>query len=134
MLTIIYGAKGSGKTKRIIERANKRADKSEGIVVYVTNVPEHSADVDNRARFLNIDKYAVGSAQEFFGFVKGMLAVNYDITDVFVDGLVRFVNLDIKDTQSVFKELEMIASENNVNMTFTLSVGELPEFLQKYSL
>ncbi|MDR0426258.1 MAG: hypothetical protein LBH24_03710 [Clostridiales bacterium] len=133
MIHIIYGNKGSGKTKRVIEAANKRAGKSQGVVVYLTDRPEHSADVDSRARFINIDKYGVGTPEGLYGFLQGMVAGNYDITDLFIDGLSRFIGRAPEDTEAVFEELSMISAELKVDMTFTLSVAELPQSLLKYS-
>lgn len=34
MITIIYGAKGSGKTKKMIDAVNAAVDKTKGIVVF----------------------------------------------------------------------------------------------------
>ena len=50
MINIIYGVKGSGKTKRIIDTANDRARTTKGSVIYVTDCADHSSEVDNSIR------------------------------------------------------------------------------------
>ena len=54
MLNIIYGAKGSGKTQRIIEAANAAAEKSKGVVVYLTSEADHSGAVSNSVRYVDV--------------------------------------------------------------------------------
>ena len=87
MISIIYGAKGSGKTKRIIDAANDRARLSKGSVVYITDCADHSSVVDNGIRFIDINHYDVTDENGMLCFIKGLLAGNYDITDVYIDGL-----------------------------------------------
>ena len=57
MINIIYGVKGSGKTKRIIDAANDRARTTKGSIIYVTDCADHSGEVDNSIRFIDINRY-----------------------------------------------------------------------------
>ena len=42
MIHLIYGAKGSGKTKRIIDMANASIDTTTGDIVFITDTnPDH---------------------------------------------------------------------------------------------
>ena len=59
MINIIYGVKGSGKTKRIIDAANDRAHSTKGSLVYITDCADHSSEVDNSIRFIDIKHYGI---------------------------------------------------------------------------
>ena len=67
-----------------------------------------------------------------YGFVAGLLASNYDTTDLFVDGTLRIVGRDLEE---VGKMLDRIAAiSENVNIIFTISADEtdMPESVKKY--
>ncbi len=132
MINIICGAKGSGKTQRIIEKANARVKTSKGCVVYMTDCAVHSAEVDNAIRFINVNDYGITSEEKILYFIKGLLAGNYDVTDVFIDGLAKFVEKDVADMEKAYEQLDLISSDTGVAFTLTVSAEEVPTFMKKY--
>ena len=132
MISIIYGAKGSGKTKRIIDAANERARLSKGSVVYITDCADHSSAVDNGIRFIDINHYDVTDENGMLCFIKGLLAGNYDITDVYIDGLAKFVKKDVSELEGAFRQLDLLGTEFNVTFTLTVSAEEVPDFMRRY--
>lgn len=132
MISIIYGAKGSGKTKRIIDAANDRARSSKGSVVYITDCADHSSVVDNGIRFIDINHYDVTDENGMLCFIKGLLAGNYDITDVYIDGLAKFVKKDVSELEGAFRQLDLLGTEFNVTFTLTVSAEEVPDFMRRY--
>ena len=132
MISIIYGAKGSGKTKRIIDAANERARLSKGRVVYITDCADHSSVVDNGIRFIDINHYDVTDENGMLCFIKGLLAGNYDITDVYIDGLAKFVKKDVSELEDAFRQLDLLGTEFNVTFTLTVSAEEVPDFMRRY--
>ena len=75
MISVIYGAKGSGKTKRVIDAANLAAKNASGQVIFITDNAD-SLGVNPDVRFINLGEFGVKSEAEFIGFLKGMLATN----------------------------------------------------------
>lgn len=132
MINLIYGAKGSGKTARIIACVNDRAKISKGNVVYITDREGHSGDVDNTVRFIDIKSYGVDDEKSVLSFIKGLLAGNYDITDVYIDGLAKFIKKDVAELEDVMRELDLIGEAAGVHFTLTVSAAELPDFMKKY--
>lgn len=132
MINIIYGLKGSGKTERIISQANDCAKKSKGVVVYVTDRKEHSIAVDNSIRFVDVNEYGIKCEKCCVPFIKGLLAGNYDITDVYIDGLAKFIGMKIEDMENIYTQLEMLSTEHKVNFTLTVSIEKVPDFMKKY--
>ena len=45
MVKIVYGAKGSGKTKRIIDMANESIESAAGNIVFITDTNRYMFDV-----------------------------------------------------------------------------------------
>ncbi len=132
MINLIYGAKGSGKTEKIIACANDRVRTSKGNVVYITDREGHSGDVDNAVRFIDIKRYGVDDGKSALSFIKGLLAGNYDITDVYIDGLAKFIKKPVTEIEEVLAELALVSDETEVNFTLTISTAELPDFMKKY--
>ena len=45
-----------------------------------------TTDINHAARLLDVDEYHIEGADMLYGFVAGVLAGNYDITELFIDG------------------------------------------------
>lgn len=85
MVELIYGAKGTGKTQRIIEKANARVGEAKGNVVFITPIDKYSLDISNSIRFVVTAEYGIEKACALKSFIKGMIAGNSDICDFFID-------------------------------------------------
>ncbi len=132
MINIIYGVKGSGKTKRIIDAANDRAHSTKGSLVYITDCADHSSEVDNSIRFIDIKHYGITDENGILCFLKGLLAGNYDITDVYIDGLAKFVKKPVTELEAAFEQLDLLGTEFDVTFTLTVSAEEVPDFMRRY--
>ena len=134
MIQIIYGSKGSGKTKKIVELANTLAPNAKGVVVYLdrTNHPMH--DLDRNIRLVDAGHYGLKTQQEVLAFVKGMLAANYDIELVFVDGLTRLLDCNISELKDFYDGIDELSNEFGIKFVITASGAkeELPEFIARY--
>ena len=132
MINVIYGVKGSGKTERIIAAANAKAEESKGVVLYVTDRKEHSLAVNKKVRFIDVNEYGIKCEKCCVPFFKGLLAGNYDITDIFVDGLAKFIGMKIEDMEKIYTELDLLSQDHEVDFTLTVSSGSVPDYMKKY--
>ena len=85
MITLITGKKGSGKTKRLIDMCNLSAEQSKGNVIFIEKTNDSTYNVSHKARLAVADEYAISGFTALYGFMAGMCAGNYDITDIYVD-------------------------------------------------
>ncbi len=131
MISIIYGAKGSGKTKRIIDAANAASEKASGQVIFITDNAQ-SLGVNTDIRFINIAEYGVNGEDQFIGFLKGMLATNFDIQKVYIDSLSRLLDKPAEELKSVFDVLNKYTKD--VDFIATVSADKLPAFLKSYAV
>ena len=131
MITLIYGPKGSGKTKKIIDSANLATEQTKGNVVFIGD-SKYSAQLNNKIRFFNCVEYHVSGKPMTVGFIKGILAGNYDITEFYIDGLHRITGFSAIDLRDVFDEIEYLSTQENVNFTIALSTDVLPQYLNRY--
>ncbi|MFR6278454.1 MAG: hypothetical protein ACLULM_06220 [Acutalibacter sp.] len=89
MITLLTGKKGSGKTKKLIEMANAALEKTNGNVVVVEKGLKLTYDISHAARLIDIDAYDVKGGKGLYGFLAGICAGNYDVTDILVDSTLK---------------------------------------------
>ncbi len=129
MIKIIVGNKGSGKTKRLIDSINARAEESNGNVVCIEKGMKLTYDITHRARLIDGEHYGICNYDELYSFISGVLAGDHDITDVFVDGTLKMGGKDYENLVHFLDRLSAVVEEENVNMLLTISCDEadLPE-------
>lgn len=133
MIKLIVGTKGTGKTKAMIENINAVTKTTSGNVVVLEKSMQLTYDIDHAARLVDLNDYNVAGYDMMYGFVAGVLAGNYDITELYIDGLLRVVDHDLTGLGKFLDDVAAIAGEN-VNVTITLSTAPdtLPEDVKKY--
>lgn len=134
MIKIIYGPKGSGKTKKAIDAANEAVNGAKGHLVFITDTKRYMYDLKREIRFIDVTDYAIAGEDALCGFIKGVIAGSYDNEYVFVDGVARIAGKNIKDMAQTFYMLEKIAKLRTLTIYITCSCAEeeLPDFAKKY--
>lgn len=134
MIKLIVGKKGLGKTKALINLSNQAVESSKGKVVCVEKGTHLIHEISSQARLVNIEDYAVDNYSVLYGFVAGILAGNYDITDLFVDATTRTCGSNYAEFATIVEKIAKLIVQNDVNIVFTLSCdqSDLPESLLKY--
>lgn len=130
MISVIYGTKGTGKTKRVMDAANAAVEKATGQVIFITD-NNQSLGLNPNIRFVNVADYGVRNTYELSGFLKGMLATNFDIQYVFIDGLNRLLNVDPEALKPIFDTMEKFTE---TEFTATVSGDKLPNFFNKFNI
>ena len=133
MIKLFIGAKGSGKTKTLIELVNNATNASNGSVVCVEKGDKLTHDITYKARLIDTDDYSIEDANALFGFIAGILASNNDITDVFVDSALKICGNDVPAFESMLKKLEKVTANVNLVMTVSIAVEECPDSIKAYA-
>lgn len=133
MVKLIVGKKGSGKTKLLIESVNHSAQVSKGYVVCLADGLELRYDLSKSVKLVDIHEYGIKGYDELYGFLSGIIVGNYDVTDVYVDGIFKFCDRDYQETLKFFDRLAVLAA-HGTKFVFTVSAepAELPIEISKY--
>ena len=139
MIQIISGTKGSGKSKQLIDIANEALAKESGFVVFIDDDKRYMYDLKREIRFVDATDYKAFSgysAETFLAFVSGMLAANFDITLVCIDGLLKLTNAQPEALESFFVQLSQISENHSCNFVVAMSAetDKLPESIRKYCI
>ena len=141
MVSMIVGRRGFGKTKKLIDQAREAAGRSDGNVVCIEKGKSLRFDLSYHIRLIDIDEYSISGADSYYGFIAGLLAGNYDITDIFCDATFKILcgkqDKDFEALAKFVEKLNALTKELKINIILTVScdLSELPErvhgFVQK---
>ena len=81
MIHVILGLKGSGKTKKLIDAVHQTVDTAAGDVVCIEYGKTLTYDLNYRVRLVDAKEYGINSSDLLKGFISGLHAGNFDITD-----------------------------------------------------
>jgi hypothetical protein len=134
MIKVIYGAKGTGKTKMMIDAANAAVASAKGHLIFLTDTKRGMYDLERDVRFIDVTDYDVAGEAALCGFVKGVIAGNNDNEYVYIDGVVRIAGKPVSELAAFFYMLEKVSTTNNLTITVSVSAAkeELPDFVAKY--
>ena len=89
MIKVIYGAKGTGKTKQMIDAANAAVATAKGHLIFITDTKRGMYDLARDIRFIDVTDFDVAGEAALCGFIKGVIAGNHDNEYVYIDGVMR---------------------------------------------
>ena len=134
MVEIIAGKKGKGKTKYLLDKVNTSVENASGNIVYLDKSQKHMHELSNKVRLINVGDYPISNCDEFLGFISGIISRDFDITNIFVDGIFKIVGSDNLDGfESFLNRLETMSQ--NFEITFVISVSidaeTAPDYIKK---
>lgn len=133
MIKLIVGTKGSGKTKTMIDMINEATKTATGNVVVIEKSMQLTTSINHAARLVDVDEYKINNAEMLYGFVAGVLAGNYDITNLFIDGILKICGQDLEAAGRVLDALNVIAGDSvHVVVSVSADVANMPESVKKY--
>lgn len=135
MVKLLIGKKGTGKTKALIEQVNAASSVAKGNVVFISNnTASNMFDISRNVRMTDTTDFDIVNYSEFEGFICGIISGNYDITNIFVDGLFKIVKSDDLDgLESFLDRLNKISSKFNITFVLSLSINadEAPDYVKR---
>ena len=132
MIKLITGPKGSGKTKQLIDMINENLNVVKGNIVCIEKGMQETHNINAAVRLIDVDEYKISNLDAFYGFFAGVLAGNYDIEQVYVDGLLKVIGKDLDALGALLEKIDAIAEDKMVAITVSAPVEELPESVKKY--
>ncbi len=135
MIQLIFGEKGSGKTKKILEIANLAAEQAKGSVVFIDEDERYMYDLNLSVRFINATEYALSGPKMFYGFLCGIAASDHDLECVVIDSFMHLVQHDLNSLEEMFRQMETFSDQHGIRLVLSLSCApdQLPDFLKAYS-
>ena len=121
MINIIMGLKGSGKTKKLIDSINQAVESAQGDVVCIEYGKKLTYDVSHRVRLVDSKEYGINNLDMLKGFLSGLHAGNFDITNVYIDNLYKTIGTDRAAGEEFIMWCATFAEANYMDITITVS-------------
>ncbi len=133
MMKLIVGSRGSGKTKQMVDMINAAVKTAAGNIVCIEKGMKLTYDLDHHCRLIDMGEYRVAGTEMLYGFISGILAGNYDIEEIYVDGILKVLDHDLEALGVLLEKLEVLNGEK-CKFVITVSANEaaLPESVKKY--
>ena len=121
MINVIMGLKGSGKTKKLIASINETVANANGDVVCIEYGKKLTYDVTYRVRLVDSKEYGINNQDKLKGFLSGLHAGNFDITNVYIDNLYKTIGSDRAAGEEFILWCAEFAQANDMNITLSVS-------------
>ncbi|MCD8025909.1 MAG: hypothetical protein LUF33_02990 [Clostridiales bacterium] len=86
-------------------------------------------DVTHKARLIDTEQYLIQGYDMLFGFISGICAGNYDVTDILVDSTFKICPDAIDGLEAFTKKLQELSETASTNIVLLISASEdeIPE-------
>ena len=134
MIKVLIGPKGTGKSKTLISWVAEAVESEHGNVVCIVKDDRYNLSISREARLINASDFDINGAGELYGFLCGLISMNFDVTHIFIDSLTTIMKSSVKDADLVIPYLEKLTAQFNIKFTIMLSgeEAEAEEAVKKY--
>lgn len=134
MIKIITGRTGEGKTKLMIEAANRKVTSIKGSAIYIDSSNHHRFALAHQIRLIEASTFPLKSCSVFIGFLYGIISANHDIEVVFIDELFKLSQCNIDEIITFVDEIKKLSECYKIEFVIgtSCSKNDLPQHLTPY--
>ena len=132
MVQLIVGKKGKGKTKVLLDQVNAAIKEANGSIVYLDKNTKHMYELNNKIRLIDVSVFPISNADEFVGFICGIISQDHDLEEIYLDSFLTTAKLEGLDVENALTQLEEIGKKFEVRFIISMSLDkeEVPESFQ----
>lgn len=120
MVDYITGINGIGKTRILAEAAAATALCSKGNVIYIDCSDKLNLELPSKIRLINAKDYDISGAIALYGFLTGLCASDYDLTDIFIDSTLGIISDNKTDIRDFMEIVTKLSEATGVNFHFSI--------------
>ncbi|SCY49787.1 hypothetical protein SAMN02910292_01840 [Lachnospiraceae bacterium XBB2008] len=122
MVQLIVGDKGKGKTKVLLDKVNNEIKEINGNVVYLDKSSEHMFELNNKIRLINVCEYNIANADQFLGFVTGVISQDHDLEQMYLDCLMKIANIESDQIVPLIQSIDKISETFKVDFVVSVTM------------
>ncbi|MBQ8305605.1 MAG: twitching motility protein PilT [Blautia sp.] len=132
MVELIVGRKGKGKTKVLLDKVNAAIKEANGSIVYIDKSTKHMYELNNKVRLIDASVYPLKNADEFIGFLCGIISQDHDLEEIYLDSFLKVAKLEGLDVSNALTQIKAVGESFNVKFIISMSLDkeEIPEACQ----
>lgn len=135
MIKVFCARRGDGKTKRLIQLANEHLISAKGNSVYIDDDSRPMMQLERGVRFITTGEFNINDCDSFYGLLCGLISQNYDVENIYIDGLSNITKCNINDQHSLFKKMEGLTNKFKLNVYININcedLNKIPDFIKAY--
>ena len=128
MVKLLLGGKGAGKTKEMIAFTNDKVEVKKGDIVFINKNDRLNFDLKYDIRLISMIEYTyIENIDGFIGFLYGIQSGNSDIESVYIDGILKYADINTENIHMFLERLNILSENSNIEFIVSLSAekGEL---------
>ena len=132
MVQLIVGDKGKGKTRYLLDKVNSEIKNILGSICYLDKSTKLMYELNNKIRLISVPDYFISDADEFVGFVSGIISQDHDLEQMYFDSFLDIAHLRGQDITPVVMKLKKLSEVFHVDFVLSIALDEsdLPEDLK----
>lgn len=129
MIYLVVGEQGTGKTKYLVEEANHEKELGNANIVFVDTDDSQVRILDHKIRLINAKSYKIKSIEGLIGFVSGILARDYDIGKIYIDGIYDIVDINGDNIEDLITRLDSLSeySKSDIYLGLDWTKEDVPQ-------
>ena len=133
MVELIVGRKGKGKTKVLLDKVNGAIRNVNDSIVYLDKSTKHMYELNNKVRLIDVSVYPIKNADEFVGFVCGIISQDHDLEQIYLDSFLTTAKLEGADVTGTLEQLKAVGEKFGVTFIISMSLDkeEVPAEFQE---
>lgn len=124
MVRVFCGRRGAGKTKNLIKLANDKVLRAKGDSVYIDCEKRAMLELDKSIRFITTEDLNLQYYDNIYGFICGLISQNYDIENIYIDGVIEIIPSEILAITNLLRRLEVLTAKFNINIYININADE----------
>ena len=115
MVKLLIGHKGSGKTGQMVQLANDSVKESNGSIIFINKNHRLTYELAHEIRVICMED------DEYIGFVYGIISSDHDIETIFIDSILKHVDVSLGDLPEFIDRLKAISKLFDLNFVVSVS-------------
>ena len=134
MVILIAGTKGKGKTKHLLNKVNSEVKEANGNIVFLDDSMQHMHELNNKVRLINMHDYPISNADEFLGFLCGIISQDNDLEQMYLDHFLNISKLNDEDIAKTIEKIVKMSDKFRIDFIISISKAEadLPESIRQF--
>lgn len=122
MVHLLVGHKGVGKTKKMCDMANERADNAHGSIVFISKNDRLIYNLKHKIRVVCMEDFKhITNCDEYIGFLYGIISSDHDLETVFIDSILKHADFAISNVPEFVQRLKNISKLHGPNFVVSIS-------------
>ncbi len=124
MIQLIVGKEGKGKTKQLLDKVNEEIKGASGNIVFLDRSTKNMFELNNKVRLIDVSEFSFANSSELIGFIYGIISQDRDLEQLYIDGLMKIVDIDVAALNEICVKLDALSKKFNFNIIASASVEE----------